>query len=91
MVMLVFRRKLVSFYWCEIKVQPDLPYRPTQTTTFEHGVLLAMHEMTPNFVSMWACSWQASMQNLKEFRHRTHVASRSPSVLGFFGNTLENT
>ena len=52
MVMLVFRRKLVSFYWCEIKVQPDLPYRPTQTTTFEHGVLLAMHEITPIFASM---------------------------------------
>ena len=34
------------------KVHPDLPYRPTQTTTFEHGVLLAMHEITPIFASM---------------------------------------
>ena len=77
-------KKLVSFYWCEIKVQPDLPYQPTQTTTFEHGVLLAMHEITPIFASMWACLWQASIKILKKFGHRTLVVSRSASVLGFF-------
>ena len=66
------------------KLHLDLPYRPTRTTIFKHGVLPAMHEMTPNFTNMWACSWQASMQNVKELGHRTHVASRPGSVLGFF-------
>ena len=58
--------------------------QPTRTITFEHDMLLAMHEMTPKLVSMWPCSWLAFMQNLKEFGHLTHIVSRSVSVLGFF-------
>jgi hypothetical protein len=73
------------------KMHPDLPYRPIRTTTFVHGVLLSMHKMTPNFSSMWAFSGQASMQNLTEFGHQKHVASRSAIVFGFFiEKTLEN-
>ena len=66
------------------KVQLDLPYRPTLSTTIEHGVLLGMYEMKPNFACMWAYSWKASMQNLKEFGHRMHIVSRSVSILGSF-------
>ena len=31
----------------------NLPYRQTRTVLIEHDVFVVMHEMTPNFASMW--------------------------------------
>ena len=62
----------------------ELPYQQTRTFPIEHGIFVAMHEMTQYFPSMWACPWQPPTQNLNEFRHRTHVVSRLACVLVFF-------
>ena len=62
----------------------DLPFRPTQTYKVVHGVFGCKHDMTPNFISGWACPSLSVMQNLDEFGHRTNIASRPACVLEFF-------
>mgnify|MGYP005829054695 CR=1 FL=1 len=54
----------------------DLPFRPTQTYKVVHGVFGCKHDMTPNFISGWACPSLSVMQNLNEFGLRTNIASR---------------
>ena len=43
-----------------------------------------MHETSPNFGRKWACPSEGPTQELNEFGHQTHVASRPVSVFGAF-------
>ena len=43
-----------------------------------------MHETSPNFGRQWACPSSGPTQDLNEFGHQTHVASRPVSVFGAF-------
>jgi hypothetical protein len=77
------------FFWLHLvnvkkKLVRDLHYRQTGMVPVEHGVGPAVHQMTPNFASVWACQWKASMQNLKQFGHQTHIASHAGIILGIF-------
>ena len=40
--------------------------------------------MSPNFGTQWACPSYDPTQDLNEFGHQTHVASRPVSVFGAF-------
>ena len=56
-----------------------------------HGACGGMHEMTPTFGTMWAWPMWSRGQGLHEFGHKTHVASRGGSVVGYCRRkTLEN-
>ena len=56
-----------------------------------HGACGGMHEMTPTFGTMWAWPMWSPRQGVHEFGHKTHVASRGGSVVGFCRRkTLEN-